>query len=154
MKDNIELPGAHSFEIKHEAEEAIEHGDFKFLPIQYEALSDECRSNEVLNRLFSDMIAYCMSYAESVIAFQKIAMRQEAGEEVDDNFKAMKVEVDAIRKRTHDVTIDSVNILARNLAEQGKNSSWIRKLSGNRAAYGRFAILMAFARILKDSSIN
>ena len=142
-----------SREMEEKAKLAEEHEDFKLLPISYEELEEECRSDDVLKELFTEMINNCILYTETIIKFQKIAIAMNdtsSKRELMDDFS----EIDAIRKVTHNTTIDSINILARNLKDKSKNSKWIGKLSGNRAAYGRFAILITFARILKDPNLN
>lgn len=41
-------------------------------------------------------------------------------------------------------TIDSINILSRNLAEKGKDNGWMRRIvPGGRIAYAKFAISLA-----------
>jgi hypothetical protein len=140
-------------EVKHEAEEADKHHQLDLLPIQYEDLETECDNDETLDDLFLDMVDHCLLYAESVIEFQRFALKNT--DTMDESAtRADFAELDKTRKLTHDSTIDSINILARNLKEKNKNSKWIKQLSGNRSAYGRFAILIAFARILKDPNLN
>lgn len=131
--------------VNEEARSAEIHDDFKKLPIPYEELEESCEKDEILMELFRSMINQCLLYTKSVIEFN-IFVNNNGFDPNSEEF----ITIDNSRKVTHDATIDSINILARNLKQRGGNSDWIKSVSQNRAQYARFAVLMGFARILKD----
>lgn len=141
-------------EVKHEAETAEKDHKFRLLPIQYEELAEECERDEDLESLFRDMMDHCLSYTKSLIEFQRAALKRGGTEEIGENERISFGELDKTRKIVHDSTIDSINILARELQKKGRNSKWVGNIAGNRAAYGRFAVLMSYARILIDPNLN
>ncbi len=104
-------------------------------------LEAECASDENLRMLFESMEQYCLRYTETVCRFEELAAKASeeglpfSGEERD--------EIEKLRTGVHDATIDSINALARQLKERGKDSSWVGKLL-NRTVYMKFAIQTAF----------
>lgn len=64
-----------------------------------------------------------------------------AGDDIQEAFAELKY-IDQARHRLHSAMIDSVNILSRNMDEQGKDIEWVREVSTQgRAGYATFAML-------------
>ncbi len=61
-------------------------------------------------------------------------------------------EIDGVRKNTHDATIDAINIVPRHLKKKKRGGDWITRMSGNRVAYGKFALLVTFERMKEVSA--
>ena len=112
------------------------------LPVTAEELRIECESNTELKELLQDMFDCCFRYTETVLAYREAVLL--VGEEGREKL----VETDSVRHKVHDATIDSINILARHLTKNEINAKWIKDLSANRAAYGRFALLITFSDVL------
>lgn len=53
--------------------------------------------------------------------------------------KGKKIEMDLSRLFAHNVLIDSINILVRNMNQNGENTEWYKHLKDNRNAIGKFA---------------
>jgi len=102
-----------------------------------------CGQNETLMELYTNMVSNCVRYLISVCEFMLTNIDR------DKQFQ----EIDMKRKVVHNSTIDSINILARNLKNAGKDNSWISKMLGNRSAYAKFAQLIAFETI-KEKEIG
>ncbi|HTK32990.1 MAG TPA: hypothetical protein VL335_00375, partial [Candidatus Paceibacterota bacterium] len=81
-----------------------------------------------------------------VCRFEQIVL----GEGQKANEDGQREEIEHVRSTIHNSTIDAINVLSRNLKKAGKDNSWISKLNGNRAAYGKFAILIAFEAVLTN----
>ncbi len=94
-------------------------------------------STEDLKRIFEEAVVYCIRYAVSVVWFMK-AMNGPREE---------FAEVDASRKRVHDATVDAINVLVRALKRADQDVSWISEIAGNRSAYGKLALLLAFEQL-------
>jgi len=137
------------FEIPEESVEKIIGLAEKEIPkpiISLEELEKGCEGDEDLEELLGEMLSRCLRYTESVARYKEVAM--EIGEADTIDFQSVFRDVDELRSRTHDVTVDSINIISRELTRKGKNSAWINQLAGNRAAYGRFAITLTFSRLI------
>ncbi len=131
--------------VKNASEESLK----KFIDseVSVDYLESLVLGNEDLVEVFEEMVINCLRYTETVCKFEIILMN-------DDEDRDKLIEIDNIRKTVHDVTIDSINILARSLRNQNLDVEWVDKFSGNRAAYGRFAISLAFEKILKERKQN
>jgi len=116
-------------------------------PISLEELDKLCEGNEFLESLYETMMDYCTRYTEDVFkmkAFSKIPVSER-----DENWQSEDKKNDRLRHTLHQATMDSINILARNLKEQGRSNEWLRPLdAGGRSAYGRFAISLTFSYYL------
>ncbi len=100
-----------------------------------------CQGNETLEFCLDELINYSLRYTETVLRFEQII--GEIGQGFDPN--GAREEIERVRSTVHDSTIDAINKLSRTMKQFGKNNSWIASLtSGQRAAYGKFAILIAF----------
>lgn len=50
-----------------------------------------------------------------------------------------QIEMDLPRRFAHNVLIDSINILVRNMNQNGENTEWYKHLKDSRIAIGKFA---------------
>ena len=109
----------------------------------YISLSDlrcQCMGNEILQLCLNEMVMYSLRYAETVCRFEQIVSARH-GFDTD----GVREEIERVRSTIHDSTIDAINILSRAFRSEGKGNKWITKMSGGgRAAYGKFALLIAF----------
>ena len=113
--------------------------------ISLENLESVCNGNETLEFCLKEVVQISLRYAETVCRFEQIVWRGQESNE-DDTRK----EIESVRTTVHDSTIDAINILARNLKKAGKDNDWITKLTTvGRAAYAKFAILLAFEDVLR-----
>jgi hypothetical protein len=99
-------------------------------------LAAQCAGDEDLEQLLGEMLNLSARYAVSVAKFDQII-----AEEQDDETALERI--DEARGRTHDALIASVNALARNMNQRGRDGTWVQKIYGNRGAYGKMAILLA-----------
>ena len=107
--------------------------------VSVEQLERLCGEDEYLSELLQSTLNQCARYTEDVSRFLQIeANGQEAKESHEYH------EIDAKRALTHNATIDSINILARELSRHGRDGSWVKRLAGNRAAYMKFALTLTF----------
>lgn len=101
-----------------------------------------CRGDEHLKELLESTFAQCARYTEDVARFLQVEAEGSAAKESGEYH-----EIDAKRTLTHNATIDSINILARELSRRGRDGSWVKKLAGNRTAYMKFALTLTFDRM-------
>ncbi len=108
--------------------------------ISFQELETLCQDNETLQMCLQDFANLALRYAGTVCRFEQIvACGQESNED------GVREEIEHVRSTIHNSTIESINILSRNLRLFGIANSWIAKVvSGGRAGYGKFAILIAF----------
>lgn len=113
--------------------------------ISPDKLHKECEDNPVLLKLYGQMIKQCQAYAHDVFSMmyeQKII--EEMRNRGENTREAMLElgEIDKIRHHSHESLIDSINILSRAFAKNGKDNSWMSEVvSGGRATYAVFALL-------------
>ena len=116
--------------------------------ISLQSLESLCHGNETLEFCLREVVLISLRYAETVCRFDQIVRRGQESNE-DDSRK----EIEALRTAVHDSTIDSINVLARNLKKVGMENNWVSKLTvGQRPAYAKFAILLAFEIVLQERS--
>jgi hypothetical protein len=115
-----------------------------------DAIRQSCEGNETLERLYEEMLDYCFSYAETVFRYNELFMGDITDPRTNEALKDLEDE----RRRVHDATIDSINILARTLKKEGRDGSWIASLKDSRALYGHFALAVTCAFILKEKEEN
>jgi hypothetical protein len=116
--------------------------------ISLHSLESLCQGNETLEECLHDMVMYSLRYAETVCQFGQIVARGQ-----ESNQDGSRAEIERVRSTIHDSTIDTINILSRTLGKYGKNNEWISNMrSVGRAAYGKFAILIAFEVVLRKAS--
>lgn len=124
---------------------AQERRDIKNPFITLQSLESLCQG-ETLQLCLEDVAMHSLRYAETVCRFQQIV-----GHGQQSNEDGTREEIEKVRSSTHDACIASINILSRSMKKAGKNNDWITKLSsGGRAAYGKFAILLAFEIVLQE----
>lgn len=122
------------------------------LPISLEDLEKLCEGDKLLESLFNSMLVYCRRYAEDVGEMDKLAMAPRLSR--DENWKSEMEARDKARTVLHNATIDSINILSRNLKERGKSNTWLIPIATvtdpdeRRATYAKFAIALAFSYYL------
>ena len=111
--------------------------------IGVEQLEVLCQGDETLQELLAEMLDYCARYTETVCKFEQMNLN---GQQTRENGELETA--DQYRTRIHEATIDSINILARNLTKKGKDGSWIKPIAAqSRAGYGRFALTTTFSRL-------
>lgn len=110
--------------------------------VSAEELEHLCRNDEHLEELLQSTFTQCARYTEDVARFLQVEAEGHAAKESGEYH-----EIDAKRTRTHNATIDSINILARELSRHGRDSSWVNKLAQNRTAYTKFALTLTFDRM-------
>ncbi|MEK7169890.1 MAG: hypothetical protein AAB767_01220 [Patescibacteria group bacterium] len=101
-----------------------------------------CDGDEHLSKLLQSTFAQCARYTEDVARFLQIEAKGHEAKETGEYH-----EIDKKRALTHNATIDSINILARELSRYGRDGSWVKTLSGNRVAYMKFALTLTFDRM-------
>ncbi len=104
--------------------------------VSEEALRVACAGDPDLEQLLDETLNLSLRYAISVAKFDQIVAT-----ETDD--ETARERIDQVRGRSHDALIASVNALARNLGQRGRDNGWASRLNGNRVAYGKLAILLA-----------
>ena len=116
--------------------------------ITLQSLETQCKGNEALEFCLRAMVISSLQYAETVCRFEQIIARGQQSNEDDE-----RKEIESLRTAVHDATMDSINLLARSLKNVGKDNGWILDLkAGQRAAYAKFAILIAFEVVLQERS--
>lgn len=130
----------------HSAEEMSKNLDMLESTVSLEQIEELCQGNELLEELKNTMIDYFYRYAETVCQYDEILSNGLSEPEVIAALQNMENE----RSVLHTATMDSVNILARNMAQNGQDNSWVQKIGDSRAAYARFAITTIFAKLFKE----
>lgn len=103
----------------------------------FDWLKRECEGDPDLKELFEDMIRYCARYTKDVCDMEVNKPELIA--------KGELATADDARTRLHNTTVDSINILARQMSLRGKNSKWVEDLT-DRTKYGKFAIVLTLTR--------
>lgn len=117
--------------------------------ITLSVLTLQCGGNEILENLLKEMVIMSLRYAETVCRFEQIVLRGQQSNENDE-----REEIERIRSTVHDATITSINVFVRNLKKSDVECSWVSKLTaGSRAAYAKFAILIAFEAALQEGNL-
>lgn len=110
-----------------------------------QALKEMCEGDPILMKCYESMIKYCTKYAHDVfnmIREQKKVEELRKKGEVDRTVMEELVAIDHARRRLHEATTDSINLLSRELGKRELDNEWVRPLvEGGRAAYGTFALL-------------
>jgi len=144
-------------------EQAINHKELPDAAIEHMAKSFEacepiitegelrnlCEGSPDLEKLLESFLKYSVRYANDVWTMEKFVadggLNSEGG---SDHF----TEIDEARTRLHNALIDSVAILSRTLAKEGKDNSWVRELTNGqtleRSACGKLALLLVYKRYL------
>ena len=108
--------------------------------VSIEQLKADCSGNPLLQEILHDTLEQCDRYTETVLQFEQVILRG-----LEANADGTRAEIDGIRKRVHDTTIEQINILARSLRKAGKNADWIAKVQeAHRAGYAKFALTTSF----------
>lgn len=116
--------------------------------INIEEYEKACSENEVFKELFEDVLNTSYRYTVDVANMEKFA--RENKNTSDEDF----MEADQKRSRTHDSMISALNIMMRYVENNDINidTRWFNWNKDNRAAYGRFAILLTL-NIFKEDII-
>ena len=106
--------------------------------VTLQELERDCANGleEILESTIEQSVRYAISVA---VYMQALTGGLEKADELAEANKA--------RKQTHDATMDSINALSRALKQLGQSNQWIGSIAGNRAAYGKFALLLAFEKM-------
>ena len=119
----------------------LEQSVKKFKPIvTLSRLEKLCKGDEVLSDLLREVKAGALRYTESVCRFQQILLKYGGAFDEDGE----RAEIEKVRGSIHDVFIDDVNILVRNLGRRRIDNSWADAFGGSRARYGQLALTLAF----------
>ena len=117
------------------------------LSISPQNLENLCKGNVELEQMFQEMLIKCLRYTEDVFVLEQ-TNAEPAGSR-DENWRTQREKADLDRHNLHEATMDSINILSRNLAKNGKSNEWLRPVAVNgRSGYSRFAIGFAFSYYL------
>ncbi len=143
MYNELSIKYPHSIS---EMEKIYSSPEFLNSTINVDFIKKECEGNEILEKLFNDMLNYLYRYTETVFEYNEILSNDISQDTINQKLK----ELEEIRKKVHNATIDSINILSRQLAKFGKDNSWIDQVGSSRATYGNFAIVNTFRKLLKE----
>ena len=125
--------------------QAQEMAGFKNPFISFESLQTLCQWDETLDGCLREVVFNSLRYTETVCLFKQIVARGQKSNEDDS-----RAEIERTRSTIHDVTISSIDILVRCLRMVGKDVTWASGLRiRGRAAYGKFALLLAFELVLQ-----
>ncbi len=122
--------------------ERLLHENLPDSPIDLDFYTEIASKNENVRIALKSMLAHCLRYTEDVAEMEKIALS------IHDTNDETRVESDVKRTRSHDATIDSINIFARTLRKEGYSSDWLSWSPNkeNRPIYGSFATLLTLNR--------
>lgn len=113
--------------------------------VDLEYLESLTEGNETLEDLLREMLDYCYRYVEISIRFKKSLHELDQTEKVEE-----RAELDEETRRVHNATIDSINIFSRALAKEGKDNSWMEKVSRHRATYTRFIYAFVYDELAQE----
>lgn len=102
-------------------------------------LERECSASSELGEILDYVLEQCVRYAITVCKYKSALIGGINAE--------LLGEVEDERKIVHNSTIDAINALARAIKRSGGDSRWINNIAGNRSAYGKLALLLAFEKI-------
>ena len=114
--------------------------------VDWTEVENSCRDNEVLSELYEEMLNYFYRYTETVCQYDEILSQDLSDADVNARFQTLEEE----RTTIHNTTMDSVNILARNMGRLGQNNSWLQKVGESRADYGKLALTTIFSRLIEE----
>ncbi len=122
--------------------ERLLHENLPDSPIDLDFYMGIASKNENVRIALKSMLAHCLRYTEDVAEMEKIALS------IHDTNDETRAESDTKRTRSHDATIDSINIFARTLKKEGYPSDWLSwsPAKENRPIYGSFATLLTLNR--------
>ena len=120
-----------------EAKEHAENPDRLKPVVDLEYLESLAEGNEILD--------YCYRYMEISIRFQKSLHELDQTEKAEE-----RAELDQETRIVHDATIDSINIFSRALAKEGKDNSWMEKVSRHRVTYTRFIYSLVYNELAEE----
>jgi hypothetical protein len=114
--------------------------------IDIESYEEICEKDPIFKELFGDVLNTSYRYTVDVANMEKFA--REDKNTSDDDF----VESDQKRGVTHDSMISAVNILIRYIEKNNIDidTKWFNWNKENRAAYGKFAILLTLNVFKED----
>lgn len=106
----------------------------------------KCEQDEVFKELFEDVLNTSYRYTVDVANMEKFAREDKNNSEED------FIEADQKRSATHNSMIAALNIMARYIKtkELGLDLEWFNWQTENRAAYGKFAILLTLNVFKED----
>jgi len=121
----------------------------------FERIEQDCAGSDQLKEYFETVKNYCYQYTDVVLQFNQLFEDNANGKITAEEYKSNYKNIDEMRSRIHNSTIDSFNILSRLMAKNGKNNDWIKPLAqGGRVAYGNFAIKKTVVDIIEFNKEN
>lgn len=116
----------------------------------FDQIEKDCLSNEQLKKYFEELRGNCYRYTEIVCEFNQVFQNYQSERMSTEEYQQQFSDIDQIRSRVHDATIDSFNILSRLLLKNGKENDWVKPLViGGRVAYGNYAIKKTVSDIIE-----
>ncbi len=114
-----------------------------------EEIEKSCDGDEDLIYLYNEMIDHCGRYLEDVCQLAEIDLNIEDLPERE--LREKRAAIDEARRILHTSTIDSINILARNMNQRKKDVSWAKNFTNkeDRSQYANFAAVTCFQLIQK-----
>ncbi len=111
-----------------------------------ESYEKKCEEDEVFKELFEDVLNTSYRYTVDVANMEKFAREDKNNSEED------FLEADQKRSATHNSMIAALNIMARYIEtkELDLDLEWFNWQTENRAAYGKFAILLTLNVFKQD----
>ncbi len=118
----------------------LESGSLKQPVRTLDQLEKDVEGDELLEELLKQVFDYCIKYAGTVARYNQIlSSGVEDGGIMDKELE----ELEPVRTAIHNGTVDTINAFSRQLGKAGKDNSWVGDFGGNRAAYVKFALLIA-----------
>lgn len=96
----------------------------------------------VLKECFEIFLSSALEYTETVCEMQREALNADGA--ITETLR----DIDVSRKRKHDALISNIDILSRMLGRRGKQNAWRSELGDNRAAMGKFALIVSFEHLI------
>jgi|GEM_PF-1375958 hypothetical protein len=135
--------------------EAIEHMSHSLESIKpvisEQELRSICEGSDGLEMLLESFLKYSVRYANDVWSMEKLVA--DGGLNTEDGI-AVFADMDEARTILHNALVDSIAILSRNIAKEGKDNSWVRELTNGhelqRVACGKFALLTIYRRYIDN----
>lgn len=142
-KHNSLLEGDYGFDKNKTATSML----IEMLPKPFEEILEISRSDEKVFKAFKEMVKQSFRYMLTIHELQEEIKNSQVGSE---EFQRK----DASRTRTHNSTIDSINIWSRSLRYADIDNGFLQNVVQNRVSYGNFAMGIAAAVYLDKKLFN
>lgn len=133
-KEETEIVGDYGFDENKTATETM----ISMLPKPFSEILEISKSDEKVFKAFKEMVKQSFRYMLTIHELQEEIKSSQVGSE---EFQRK----DASRTRTHNATIDSINIWSRALKYAEIDNDFLREVVQNRVSYGNFAMGIAAA---------